>query len=43
MNYTKPEMFLMGKAAEIVQMHTKGGGNIENETSYTTAAYEADE
>ena len=44
MKYTKPEVLLLGPASDLVEMHTKGGANLDSpELTYSTAAYEADE
>jgi hypothetical protein len=43
MEYTKPEVLLLGRAVDAVQMNTKGGENQDAPNSRTTGAYEADE
>ena len=44
MIYTKPEVLLLGPAIDAIQIHTKGGENLDSPApSYSTAAYEVDE
>jgi hypothetical protein len=43
MTYTKPEVLLLGRAMNAVQMNSKGGEVIDGTDSKTTGAYEADE
>jgi hypothetical protein len=44
MKYTTPEVSLLGRSVDVVQMHTKGGQELDSaEPTYTTSAYEVDE
>jgi hypothetical protein len=43
MEYTKPEVLLLGRAVDAVQLHTKNGDNPDGPGTQSTAAYEADE
>jgi hypothetical protein len=43
MNYTKPEVLLLGRTVDAVQSNEKQGDNLDSETTRTIAAYEADE
>jgi hypothetical protein len=43
MTYTKPELTLLGRAADAVQGMGKGGQKTDFPGTQTTSAYEADE
>jgi len=43
MEYTKPEVQLLGRAVDAVQSNTKPGGQIDGTPRESTSAYEADE
>jgi hypothetical protein len=44
MEYTKPEVLSFGQATDLVQMHTKGNGDLDtSEPTFSIPAYEADE
>jgi hypothetical protein len=44
MEYTKPEVSVLGRAVDVVQMHSKGGQNLDSDLpTFSTAAYEVDE
>jgi hypothetical protein len=43
MTYTKPEVLLLGRAIDAVQLQVKGPGHQDIPGSRSTGAYEADE
>jgi hypothetical protein len=43
MRYTKPEVLLLGRAVQAVQMNSKGGDPVDGFDTRTAGAYEADE
>jgi hypothetical protein len=43
MEYTKPEVLVLGQAIDAVQSVGKPGGNLDSLIEYSSSAYESDE
>jgi hypothetical protein len=43
MEYTKPEVLVLGQAVDAVQGVGKPGGHLDSSIEYSSSAYEADE